>query len=237
MKTLLFIFLTLLSTLCTLGIYPAKEKNTLIKSENREVKYFDEIHVFSAIQVILQQGNTRAIKVEAEADVLPFLTTDIHDHKLVISISSMHDKKNIRQPMKVYVTTPEIKEIEVSQASSVTSDAIWAASKLELEASSAAKIRLTVKTDILDIDVSSAANIRLKGETQQLEAEVSSASNLNAQELIAQKADIEISGAAQASVNVVKEIKYEISGAANLNYKGNPQILKAEVDRSSKVSH
>lgn len=230
MKTLAFIFLLIFAGICVSWDSPAKETVT----ENREVAHFDEICVSTAIQVILQQGKERAVKVEAAADVVSHIATEVRDRKLVISLSSVDSRA--KGPMRVYVTVPGIKGIDASSAASVTSDDIWEAPELELEASSAANIRLAVNTRVLDIDLSSAAHLTVKGEARQLEAEVSSAAHLNAQELVAQEADIEVSGAAAASVYVEKEIKYEVSGAAKLSYKGNPQVLKADVSQSGKVS-
>lgn len=238
--TLLFILITVTFISC-INVNADWNNNTVkgsgnLKKEQRNVNAFSKIDVSRGIQVIARQGSASStIALEADDNILPYIETKIIGSKLIITI-----KENVnvqtKSPMKVYVTAPEISEFEVSSAARVTGDGVWKANAMEIDLSSAGKVELNLNVGELKIDVSSAADAVLEGDVNKLEAEISSAAKLNASQLAAKIADVEVSSAAKASIQVTEELRYDVSSAASLKYSGEPNIKKAEKDISGKVS-
>lgn len=207
-----------------------------LKKEQRDVAAFSRIDVSRGIQVIAKQGSASStIALEADDNILPYIETKIIGSKLVITINENVNVQT-KSPMKVYITAPEISEFEVSSAASVTGDGTWKANMMEIDLSSAGKVELNVNIGELKIDISSAANAVLEGNANKLEADISSAAKLDASKLAAKTADIEVSSAAKASIQVTEELSYDVSSAGSLKYSGDPKLRKAEKDMSAKVS-
>jgi hypothetical protein len=97
--------------------------------------------------------------------------------------------------------------------------------KLELSASSAGDIKLDIKANKVDIDISSSGDITLTGDADMIRADLSSAGDLKAYDLQTREADISVSSAGDADVNVSEKITARASSAGDINYKGDPKYV------------
>ncbi len=80
----------------------------------------------------------------------------------------------------------------------------------------------TVNTDI---SIAGAASMDLSGKTGLFELELAGAGTIDAKSLVAEKAEVEISGAGTAEVSVIEELFADIDGVGTLTYYGDP-VLK-----------
>jgi hypothetical protein len=166
-------------------------------------------------------------KAEIEAD------ENIIDHILVEqrgSILSISSDKRIRmaRSKKVIVYCNELKEIDASTASNVFSGKPLQIEDLRIDAKSAANIELSGEFTNLDINGSSSADITLNGTTKSLSVNLSSAADLNAFELKADKAVVNVSSASDARIRVSNEAHLRASSAADIVYKGSPEIIDSK---------
>lgn len=238
MKTLHYIGLILLAVVFS-SWSPKKEikgsgKN--LKAE-REVTSFEGINVNNAIHVFLSQGNEESVEVEADDNIVPYIQTRVWDQILYITLKGNEQIHNFspKLPINVYVTLKNLREIKAHSASSVKGESAFTAEKLELNISSAATLKLEIKTQTLDVEISSAANVTLTGNAYSMKADLSGACHLNASDLETQKTDIDMSGASGAKIKVKDELQYDVSGASRLTYEGNPRIYKAELSSAGSV--
>jgi hypothetical protein len=77
----------------------------------------------------------------------------------------------------------------------------------------------------LKINISSSGDMTLTGEADILEADLSSAGDLNAYDLKVREADISVSSAGDADINVTEKLTARSSSAGDINYKGNPKYI------------
>ena len=92
-----------------------------ITTENRNVSGFNSIDISGAIDVYIKQDSTTSVKVEADDNILEYI--EVHTEGSSLEI---YTEGNIRlrpsTKIKVYISNPQYKEIEVSGASSVRSE-------------------------------------------------------------------------------------------------------------------
>ena len=119
----------------------------------------------------------------------------------------------------------EVKSVSTTSAGDVYGESQINGDKLELSASSAGDIKLDVKVNKVDIDISSSGDITLTGDTDMLRADLSSAGDLKAYDLKTREADISVSSAGDADVNVSEKITARASSAGDINYKGDPKYV------------
>lgn len=217
--------------------HPYEEKikgNGNVKQESREASAFTDISTSGVYKVIIEQGNTHSIRVEAEDNLLPYIVTDISRGEL-----SIHSKKGYNiQPTKevrVYITLQKVDKLSASGASGFTSKGKLTSDRIRLAFSGAADGNLDISTHELKVDVSGAGNITLKGSTDEADYGISGAADISAMDLTSEDAKIGISGTGKANVFVQKNLNVVISGMGHVKYKGEPSI-KQIVSGMGKIS-
>ncbi len=197
--------------------------NGNVKEESREASAFTDISTSGVYKVIIEQGNTHSIRVEAEDNLLPYIVTDISRGEL-----SIHSKKGYNiQPtkdIKVYITLQKVEKLSASGASGFTSRGKLTSDRILLDLSGAADANLDIRTHELKVGVSGAGNITLKGNTDKADYGVSGSADISALDLTTDEAKLGISGTGKANVFVQKSLNVVISGMGNVKYKGEPSI-------------
>jgi hypothetical protein len=197
-----------------------------VVTEERNTSYFSGLNVRSGIDVSLKQGDKETITVEAEGNILQYIKTEIRDNVLHIYIEP---NINIRfnGTKKVYVTMKDINSVKTTSAGDVTGLTPVNTINLKLNTSSAGDIKLEVNATLIEIDISSAGNITLSGKADILNADLSSAGDLEAYELKVKEADISVSSAGGARVDVADKLIARSSSAGDIYYSGNPEFVDA----------
>jgi hypothetical protein len=185
-----------------------------VVKQDRTVAPFSGIEAGSAFEITLSQGEPIQVTVETDDNFLEKIETVVEGNKLIISSSGLRNPT----AMRVYVKTPEINMIELEGAARLDSDGELKSSSLQIEASGASKINLTLDVLELKTDVSGAAKLYLKGKTVNHITDVSGAALLDAMELTTQTTNADVSGAAKARVYAISELKTQVSGAASITY-------------------
>ncbi|HEX2975979.1 MAG TPA: head GIN domain-containing protein [Bacteroidales bacterium] len=198
--------------------------NHNVVKKDRNVGSFTGIKVSSGIDVFLKQGNSESLSIEADENLHEYIITEVRDGVLHIYTKS---KINIRdaEMKRAYVSMKDIYSIQTTSAGDITGETPIKAQKLRLSTSSAGDIKLEVNADEIEIDISSAGDIKVSGSADKLEADLSSAGNLDAYDLRVREADISVSSAGDADINVSERITARASSAGNINYKGNPKYV------------
>jgi uncharacterized protein YxeA len=198
------------------------EGNGDVTTKDRKTDSFTGIKVSSGIDVYLKQGNEETVTVEADENLHQYIMTEVRGDVL-----NVYSEYNIRhaERMRVYVTMKEIKTIKTTSAGDIHGESRINSDKLEISASSAGDIKLDVNSKFIEVDISSSGDITLTGETDELKADLSSAGDLNAYELKTREADVSVSSAGDADINVSEKLIARASSAGDVNYRGDPKYV------------
>jgi len=228
MKSLRFLtvaVIILAASSCIHGqFWKTVEGHGKVVSRERKTDSFNGVKVSSGIDVYLKQGNNESVTVEADDNLHEYILTEVRG-----GVLNVYSEYNIRdaERKRVYVTMKEVKSLRTTSAGDIHGESLINTDRLELSASSAGDIKLEVHARDIDIDISSSGDITLSGETDRLRADLSSAGDLNAYDLKAREADISVSSAGSADVNVSERITARASSAGDINYKGDPKYVDA----------
>lgn len=198
--------------------------NEKVVTKERDAGNFTGVKVSSNIDVYLKQGNNEALSVEADENLHEYILTEVRD-----GILHVYTEVNIRdaERKRVYVTMKEINSVKTTSAGDVVGESPVKTDKLELSASSAGNIKLEIYAKEIEANLSSAGDMSLTGEADILNAHLSSAGDLNAYDLKVREADISVSSAGDADINVAEKITARASSAGDINYIGNPKYVDA----------
>lgn len=201
--------------------------NGQIKKEKRNISgSFDEISVAGKYKVTVKQGSTSSVEVEADANLLPYIETQLDGDELQV-----HTKKgfNVKPTgtISVYITLPKLKAIASSGSSSFAADGTIKGDKLEIGLSGKAEMDMDLSYQDLELGMSGSGSVKLSGSATKAEVNMSGNAEFNAPGLKAQNMEINISGNGNAHVNVDKKLDIAISGNGKVRYKGSPSTNQA----------
>lgn len=198
--------------------------NGHVVSKEREARSFDGLKVSSGVDVFLKQGDTEKITVEADENLHEYIMTEVRD-----GVLNVYSEGNIRKAERerVYVTMKNINSIRTTSAGNVTCETPVKTNSIELSASSAGDIKIELNAKDVEINISSSGDITIKGDADRMEADLSSAGDLNAYDFKVREAEISVTSAGDADVNVSERITARASSAGDINYVGNPKYVDA----------
>lgn len=207
--------------------------NRNVVNETRYISSFSTIVISGSLDVYLSQDDEESVTVEADENLLDIIITEVEGNTLRI-----YEKKNIRQAesRKVYVNFREINSLIADGATDVYGRSPIRAETLELGISGASDVTLEIYVDELICRIKGAADAYLSGEVGAMIARVSGSCDLEAGKLVAQVCQIEASGASDAQVHAVESLDAKASGSSDIEYRGNPEILRMEESTAADIS-
>lgn len=197
-------------------------------SETRQIAPFKSVKASEAIDVYLKKGDKESLKVEATGTSLANVITEITGTSLRIH---MRDGNYKNRNVKVYVTYVNLEKVSASSAANVFSEGPIKCTSIDISASSAGSVEVTLEAEMVSVGASSAGDAVLEGKTSSLEVEVSSAGSVDAYNLESEKVSASASSAGSAKVNVTKELDAQASSGGSIRFRGNP--IKTNTDSSS----
>lgn len=232
MKTIKLTALFMILMSLTIGVVSAcridhrsgDPKGDLIR-QTRQVGPFSGIKAGGAFEVILKQGASQEIIVEAESDVIEYITTRLSGNVLEIGMDKnpphwMHDVG----AMRVYITCTDLSMLDLSGAVELRTETKITSQKIEMDVSGAAEIRMDIAVQVMDMSLSGASELSFTGTAGEVRVDASGASEISAFELAVANFTMYGSGAVDAKLNVSGTLKANLSGACSIRYKGNPRL-------------
>lgn len=219
----LIILTSLLAAGC--GSIDNKEKvkgNGQVTSENRNAGgSFTGVHTRGNFNVFVTIGNTAAVKIEGESNILPYIETYVESGRLVVR-SKDNVSLNTMQPVKVYITTPQINKIESEGMGDIVGQTpIADASKIELQLKGNGNVDLDVDAPEVEATIGGIGSIRLKGQTKNFDCKILGQGSLSAFDLQTEATKLTILGNGGADVSASVKLNVTIAGNGNVRYKGN----------------
>ena len=127
-------------------------------NEVTQMQQFDEIDVAGPFNVILEQGQAATVRVEGTVDQLASMTIYVKDGDLVIDMKEdMVDSGKFFKGMRVFVSAPMVRSIEIAGSVSVTAPKVLAVGDTELEVAGSGDITLDGLT-CKDLDIETLSN-------------------------------------------------------------------------------
>jgi len=189
------------------------------ESQIRSVGSFTGVKVGEAIDVYLKKGDKESVRVEVSGTSASNVLTEVSGSYLKIH---MKDGRYRNRNVKVYVTYVSMEKIRASSAANVFSEGTIKAGSMEISASSAATIEISIEAEFASIDASSAGDVVLEGKAKTLEIDVSSAGEVDAYSLESESVRANASSAGSAKISVSKDLHAQASSGGSIRYRGAP---------------
>lgn len=235
-KIIITILISLLLTSCQWDINfgEGKKGNGNVVSESRNItEDFTVVDAAEGLDVYITQGKEFNIEVEADENIIEFITTDIEGGILYVQTEERIGRAKSK---KIFVTLPEVEAIRASSGSDVYGQGVITGNKVDISCSSGADIKLEVNTESLTCDASSGADIDVSGKTVNFRANASSGADIDGRELTAENCIADASSGGDISVNATKELTASASSGGDVSYSGNPEIVNKSKSSAGSVT-
>ncbi|MGL4992674.1 MAG: head GIN domain-containing protein [Bacteroidales bacterium] len=201
------------------------------KEEVRQIGTITEVSVSTGINLTIAQGISQEIRIEADEEDITELIVEFKDGKLKLGYKNSMFKRNRRGKTNIYIQSADIKKIDASSGTKVTSNGQLKSKETSIDVSSGSNVNIDIESTKIECDASSGSSITLKGYCKKLEVDTSSGSTAKLTDLESKSAKAEASSGSSITLNVTKELEAKASSGASIRYIGNPS--KTEVNKSS----
>jgi hypothetical protein len=259
-KVIIPITLATVLTTATLhtGCVPTGPENVI--TEEKDFTDFTHVEVEGTFEVEIIQSDSFSITISADESVFDYIAVSKVEKTLRIYLNPRHtftDFTFSAKTLKAKITMPALYglqlsgaaestitgfkssddlTLEVSGASSLAMGDIEAGD-IEFEISGASKVSGNLTADDVELEVSGASNVELSGAASNIVLDVSGASDINLVGFSADYADVNLSGASEATINVKRKLDSVLSGASRLYFQGNPTIGDISISGASTIKH
>jgi hypothetical protein len=197
------------------------EGNGKIITRDVKVSSFNSLKASGVYELKLSQGNTEAVKIEADENLQDLFQVHNEGDKLVIEMKKMENKNfNNKTKLKVYVTFKNLKEMELSTVGNVASEEQLSFGDLDLKNKSVGNVNLELTASRIDIKNTSVGNVHLSGKADNAIVKNSGVGSIEAGNFVVQTMDIENTGVGHAEVNAAKDLKVKDSFLGKVRNKG-----------------
>ena len=175
------------------------------------------IHGFDAsgsFEVVIAQGDTQNITVEGQANLIDILST-----RVAGGIWDLRFTENVRnaRDFTVYITVPNIDEINLSGSSAIRSEG-------------------TLILDALSITGSGSATINLAGTVDTQTIRISGSGTVRNFDFVSRVTTVTVSGSGDIEVTATEALDATVSGSGDIRYRGNPASVGTRISGSGSVS-
>lgn len=216
---------------------PGERGSGKVITQTREVSGFEAVHVEYPAQVVIKQGSTESLKIEAEDNLLPNLKTQVKDGTLEIFYTRENGKHvNPTKTVRITITVKDLTEVDFTTAGELIIEKLKT-DTLDVSLSGAGNLNLNeIQVNTLDLNLSGAGSMAASGTADELDLNISGFGDFEGEELHGKEASVNISGAGSATVWAEDNLTAEVSGAGSISYYGSPAVTR-NISGVGDISH
>ena len=208
--------------------------NVVTQEEN--ITGFDKVDVSHAFKVDISQSEAFSVVVRIDDNLVEYLEVVKRGSTLKIGLKPGRSYNIRKATMKAEVTMPELSGLELSGASQGAITGFKSTKTLNVDLSGASHLRGDIEAGDAWFDVSGASQVTLSGSAQDVVIDASGASIVELADFPVADANVEASGASQATVNPSGRLDADASGASHVYYVGSPTLGKIDTSGASSIN-
>ncbi len=214
----------------TIGPEPEVTGSQDMATWEYELADFTNVNVSSAFTVDVSQSDSYSVSITANRNLLDYLNIYQRGKTLYIGLKRAR-YSNVRY--EANITMPLLLNLELSGASKGDISGFSSANPLKLELSGASRISGSIETGDCNFDLSGASRVELAGSGNDADIDASGASKVELADFPINNAEVKLSGASNAMLNLDGRLDADLSGASHLEYIGEPTMGVIETSGGS----
>jgi RNA polymerase sigma-70 factor (ECF subfamily) len=197
--------------------------------------HFTAVEIGSAFQVEITRADEFRTSITADDNLFPYIKVERIGTSLHVSLESKN-KSISAKTLRATISMPALDGVTLGGACRASIKGFKSHKGFKARINSASRLSGEIEAAKIGLDVSGAGRVTLKGSAKEARISATGASSLELGDLTLDAADVSLTGASRATVNVKGKLDYTLSEASRLVYLGKPTIGKHEVSGASSAS-
>jgi len=229
-------------------------------TEEKEFTDFTRVDVQGTFDVEITQSESFSITVSADRDFFDYVTVVKEGQTLRLYLNPHHAFTDFTQQartLKAKIAMPALYGLRVSGASKATVSGFKSSADFTLDVSGASSVAIddtklgnaelivsgdskvsgSLNANNIDFEVSGASSVELMGSATSIMLTASGATNIDLEEFPLDNANVNLSGASEASLHIKGRLDCVLSDASRLYFQGNPTMGNESVSGASTIKH
>ena len=209
-----------------------------LASESRSLAEFQALALNGSMDLVVRQGATQSVQVEADDNLLPLLETVVEPAGQGATLVVRWKKGQslyTRSKVRVTVVMSKLSALAASGSGDIRVEAFSTpALKLSLSGSGDARLQ-DLSTGELGISISGSSDVAASGSATRLKVSIAGSGDVRLADLKSDDVSVSIAGSGDAAVNANKTLDVSIAGSGDVSYTGNAAV-KSRVAGSGSVN-
>ena len=206
-----------------------------VTTENRTVSNFNSVAFTSAGDLTIVQGDTEALSIEAEDNLIPYIKTEVKAGTLTIS-GENGNVYNPTKPIRYQLSVKNLHSVDFAGAGNIRSASLQS-DQFHLVLSGAGTVVIDhLEAKNVTSTLSGVGGLTLSGQVTSQSAKLSGLGGYQAANLNSQSAQVDISGAGSATVWARDSLDVTTNGAGKVYYYGSPRVQQSKSGAGSVTS-
>lgn len=229
-------------------------------TEKIDVTGFTGVEIDGPFEATLTRSDAFSVTVSVQPAFRDYVSAVLEGDTLKIGLNPRHPFTVFpggASTFRVKITMPQLSRLSLSGATKGTMADFKSTENLRLEVSGASslKVKEAEAGDVelrvdgashisgalaakgIEMDVSGAGKVELAGSAEGARITASGASRVALLSVPVSTADVRLSGASQATLNVKEKLDVTLADASRLEFQGNPTVGRMNISGASTVKH
>ena len=259
-KTMRFIALVIImsmltiGTACIPGIGPTVTGSGKLAAWDFDYSDFTRIEAGYAFEVNITKADSYLVRITVDDNLYEYLDVSKRGDTLHIGLKPNYNYGNITQ--KAAINLPDLRRLGLSGASKANIKGFSSSHSVDFDLSGASRTDISIMRtgdthfelsgashvsggiEMADgrFDLSGASSLELEGSANDVSIEASGASHVRLSDFSVVDAEVNLSGASNATVNASGRLDGDLRGGSRLDYIGNPTLGSISTSGGSTIS-
>ncbi|MEP7171055.1 MAG: head GIN domain-containing protein [Bacteroidota bacterium] len=212
------------NVVCTEGTGP-------VQTDKREPGSFKEISLELSADVTVLKGETSALIISVQSNLIDKIKTKTRGDKLIISDEGCINSK---ERIKITAYLPELEGLEVNGSGNIIVPDTFSVKDITLEINGSGDIKGKFIAAKIESDIRGSGNLVLAGSANKHTMEILGSGDIKASDLPCNSTEVNVSGSGDVFVYAIQNLDVKINGSGTVHYKGKPSV-NSSVNGSGKV--
>lgn len=201
------------------------------ESQQRNPGEFNSVALDIAADVTILKGDSFAILIHAQGNLLEKITTKVSGGTLRIDSKGCIESN---ERIKITAWLPELEEVEVSGSGNVLVPDTIQVKNLRLSIKGSGDITGKFIAAKVESDIAGSGNINLRGSANKHSIDIIGSGNVNTIDFPCNASNVSVNGSGDVFVYAIQNLDISVNGSGTVHYKGKPHV-NSNVNGSGKV--
>ena len=206
-----------------------------VMTQQLPISDFTKVEAGNSFKVTITQADSFDVQVKADDNLIEHLDVRKSDDTLIIRLVPGKSTRNAT--LEAEVSLPELTSVKLTGASKGTVRGFASEGEFRADLSGASRLSGEIQAAHTDLKLSGASSVDLAGSSSSFSIKGSGASSAVMEDFAINSAEVHLSGASSATLNVKDSFSpVALSGASRLVYLGDPTFKDFHTSGASSIS-